>query len=87
LIGGVFNSTVQIQYVQEFPEGIYHLGHCFFGSSLGIEKRTFLTPPDYCHVIECPRVNAGDEEDSSDHSHEAWHAKHQRNKVELGKRL
>jgi cation diffusion facilitator family transporter len=40
---GIYSSTVQIEYVDEFPQEIDHLGHCFFASSFGHEKRAFLT--------------------------------------------
>jgi hypothetical protein len=39
---GIYSSTVQIEYTDEFPQGIDHPGHCSFAFSLGHEKRAFL---------------------------------------------
>jgi zinc transporter 1 len=32
---GVYSSTVQIEFADDFPEGMDHLGHCFYASSFG----------------------------------------------------
>jgi zinc transporter 1 len=54
---GVYSSTVQIEFADDFPEGIDHLGHCFYASSFDQANRVFLTPPVYRHTIGCPHVN------------------------------
>jgi zinc transporter 1 len=66
---GVYSSTVQIEYVDEFPEGIDHLGHCFFASSFGNAKRAFLTPAVYRHIIGCPHLNLNDDHNEHEHEH------------------
>jgi cobalt-zinc-cadmium efflux system protein len=71
---GVYSSTVQIEYSTAFPEQVDHLGHCFFASSFGNEKRAFLTPPVYQHAVGCPHLNLPiDIHDSSDSSSSSHH--------------
>jgi cation diffusion facilitator family transporter len=70
---GVYSSTVQIEYVDEFPQEIDHLGHCFFASSFGNEKRAFLTPAVYRHVIGCPHLNIDDNNNDHEHDHDHDH--------------
>jgi cobalt-zinc-cadmium efflux system protein len=69
---GVYSSTVQIEFAEDFPEGIDRLGHCAYASSLGKSNRAFLTPPAYRHIVGCPHVNlpGQDESDDSDHEHQ-----------------
>jgi zinc transporter 1 len=65
---GIYSSTVQIEFSDDFPEGFDHLDHCFYASSLGQTNRAFLTPPVYRHVVGCPHLNL-DPEEPSDHAH------------------
>jgi Co/Zn/Cd efflux system component len=47
---GVSNSTVHIEFADDFPDRIDHLGHCFSASSFG---KSLLTPPLYRHKVDC----------------------------------
>jgi zinc transporter 1 len=83
---GVYSSTVQIEFADDFPEGIDHMDHCFYASSLGARNRVFLTPPVYRHIIGCPHVNIPGEDfsddldehdhDHHDHDHDHGHRHH-----------
>jgi cobalt-zinc-cadmium efflux system protein len=73
---GVYSSTIQIEFAEDFPEGIDRLGHCAYASSLGKANRAFLTPPAYRHAVGCPHVNLPGQEESSDSDHEHHHHYH-----------
>jgi heme exporter protein D len=73
---GVFSSTVQIEFADDFPEGIEYKDACFYGSCVGKKKRAFVTPAVYRHGIGCPHLNvpggdhtSEDEEHHHDHGH------------------
>ena len=77
---GVFSTTVQIEFVEDFPEGVDNHGSCFYASSFGKGKRVFITPPVYRHSIGCPHLNIPGEETSEDshhhHDHDHGHCHH-----------
>jgi zinc transporter 1 len=76
---GVYSSTVQIEFADNFPDGIDHLGHCFYASSFGKENRAFLTPPVYRHVVGCPHLNMHNNDAAEDehlHVHHAHNHNH-----------
>lgn len=52
----IFNTTIQVEFVDDFPTGSNHLDSCFYASSIGDIKRSFITPPVYQHGIGCPHV-------------------------------
>lgn len=73
---GIFSTTVQIEFIDDFPNEVDHNGSCFYATSLGHDKRCFVTPPVYRHVIGCPHLNLPGQEESSccghdhhDHDH------------------
>jgi zinc transporter 1 len=66
----IFSTTVQIEFVDDFPQGIDHSGACFYASTFGSDKRVFLTPPVYKHSIGCPHINLPGQEDEHDHDHD-----------------
>ena len=65
----IFSTTVQIEFVDDFPQGIDHNGSCFYASTFGSDKRVFMTPPVYKHSIGCPHINLPGQEDEHDHDH------------------
>lgn len=77
----IFSTTVQIEFVDDFPQGTDHIGSCFYATSFGSDKRIFQTPPVYQHSIGCPHVNllsaAG--EHHEDHDHDNNHHSHDHN--------
>ena len=73
---GVFSTTVQIEFLEDFPEGVDNHGSCFYASSFGKGKRVFITPPVYRHSIGCPHLNIPGEECSSDDEDEHHHHCH-----------
>jgi zinc transporter 1 len=54
---GIFSSTIQIEFSEDFPAGINHEGSCFYASSFGSDKRCFISHPVYQHGIGCPHIN------------------------------
>jgi zinc transporter 1 len=72
---GVFSTTVQIEFADDFPQGVDHLGQCFYASSYGTANRAFLTPPVYRHVVGCPHLNLTGQppEDALHHHHDHDH--------------
>ena len=88
---GVYSSTVQIEFVDDFPDGVDNHGSCFYASSFGKAKRAFITPPVYKHTIGCPHLYIpGADQDEEDHDHEEGHCHHEhhheRNKAKKGKK-
>lgn len=53
----IFSSTIQIEFVGDFPEGTNHESSCYYASSVGSDKRCYYTPPVYQHGIGCPHLN------------------------------
>ena len=70
---GIFSSTIQIEFVDDFPKGVDHNDSCFYASAYGSDKRVFLTPPVYQHSIGCPHIHIPGQEDEHDHDHEHHH--------------
>jgi zinc transporter 1 len=74
---GVYSSTVQIEFQDDFPEGVDNTGSCFYASSYNKQKRAFLTPAVYRHTIGCPHLNIpGEGSDDEEHSHDHDHDHH-----------
>lgn len=73
---GVYSTTVQIEFVDDFPNEVDHNASCFYASSFGHDKRCFVTPPVYRHVIGCPHLNIPGQEESSCCSHDHDHHGH-----------
>lgn len=74
---GVYSTTVQIEFVDDFPQGTDSVGSCFYATSFGSDKRIFQTPPVYQHSIGCPHVNLPGHEhdhDHDDHDHAHLHS-------------
>ncbi|OHT12959.1 cation diffusion facilitator family transporter containing protein [Tritrichomonas foetus] len=72
---GVYSTTVQIEFVSDFPNEVDHNSSCFYASSYGKDKRCFVTTPVYRHGIGCPHLNIPGQEDSLDcHSHDHSHS-------------
>ena len=67
---GIFSSTIQIEFVDDFPQGVDHNDSCFYASSYGSDKRVFLTTPVYQHSIGCPHINIPGHEHDHDHDHD-----------------
>ena len=62
----IFSTTIQIEFVDDFPSGIDQSSSCFFSSSFGSDKRVFFTNPVYMHSIGCPHVNLIETNDQND---------------------
>lgn len=82
---GIYSTTVQIEFVDDFPNEVDHNSSCFYASSFGHDKRCFVTPPVYRHVIGCPHINIPGQEESSscchhDHDHDHDHGHSHRHK-------
>ena len=74
---GVYSTTVQIEFVDDFPSEVDHNASCFYASSFGKDKRVFITPPVYRHSIGCPHLNIpGEESHDHDHDHHDHHHDH-----------
>lgn len=76
---GVFSTTVQIEFLDDFPDGVDNQASCFYASSFGKGKRVFVTTPVYRHSIGCPHLNIPGQEDpfdSHDHDHDHHHHDH-----------
>jgi cation diffusion facilitator family transporter len=70
----IYSTTVQIEFIDDFPDGVDHVGHCFYASSYGTANRAFVTPPVYRHVVGCPHLNSPDQPaEHNDHHHERDH--------------
>jgi cation diffusion facilitator family transporter len=69
----VYSTTIQIEFVDDFPQGTDHNDSCFYASTFGSKKRVFLTPPVYKHSIGCPHINIPGQEDDHDHDHDHGH--------------
>ena len=65
---GIFSSTIQIEFVDDFPHEVDHNDSCFYASSYGLEKRAFLTKPVYQHSIGCPHINILGVENQDNHN-------------------
>lgn len=72
---GVYSTTVQIEFVEDFPNGIDQHDSCFYASSYGGKNRVFVTPPVFHHTIGCPHVNVPGAtfDDEHDHEHDHGH--------------
>lgn len=72
---GVYSTTIQSEYADDFPEGVDKTASCFYGSTIGHEKRVFSTTPVFHHTIGCPHVNipGSEPEHHYDHDHEHCH--------------
>ena len=70
---GIFSSTIQIEFVDDFPQGVDHNDSCFYASAFGSDKRVFLTTPVYQHSIGCPHIHIPGQEDEHDHDHHHDH--------------
>lgn len=68
----IYSSTVQIEYSQDFPPQFSDTANsCFYASSVGKDKRVFVSKPIYQHSIGCPHfINPNDDEHSHDHDHD-----------------
>ena len=66
---GIFSSTIQIEFVDDFPQGVDHNDSCFYASAFGSDKRVFLTTPVYQHSIGCPHLHIPGQEHDHDHDH------------------
>jgi hypothetical protein len=67
----IFSSTIQIEFTDDFPAGVNHESTCFYASSVGSDKRCFITRPVYQHGIGCPHVNLENiNELGQDHQHD-----------------
>jgi zinc transporter 1 len=75
----IFSSTIQIEFVDDFPAGVNHVGSCFYASTLCNNKRCFVTPPVYQHQIGCPHINLIDIEGTDDHDHHDEHDDYEHN--------
>jgi hypothetical protein len=76
---GIYSSTVQIEFAEDFPAGIDNTSSCFYATALEKKKRAFLTPPVYQHAIGCPHLHIPgqeDEHDHHDHDHDHDHHDH-----------
>jgi hypothetical protein len=67
IVRGIFSSTVQVEFLDEFPAGVDAHDACSLAASVGKGNRVFLTPAAYQHAIGCPHVNVGGDERSSSH--------------------
>lgn len=71
----IYSTTVQIEYSQDFPPQFSDTANsCFYASSIGKDKRAFVSKPIYQHSIGCPHfINPNDESESHHHHHEHEH--------------
>ena len=72
----IYSTTVQIEYSEDFPPQFSDTANsCFFASSIGKDKRVFVSKPIYQHSIGCPHfINPNDEHDH--HENECDHDHH-----------
>jgi hypothetical protein len=69
----IFSSTIQIEFANDFPTDVNHVGSCFYASTLCNNKRCFVTPPVYQYHIGCSHINLADIEGTDEHEHEHDH--------------
>lgn len=79
---GIFSTTVQIEFIDDFPDGVNQNESCFYGSAYGGKNRVFTTTPVYKHCVGCPHLFTPGEENSShcdehDHDHDHHHHDHE----------
>ena len=80
---GIYSTTVQIEFIEDFPDGVNQVESCFYGSAYGGKNRVFTTTPVYKHCVGCPHLFKPCSEDS--HSHEHDH-EHDHKKKDKGKK-
>ena len=83
----IYSATVQIEYSEDFPPQFSDTANsCFYASSVGKDKRVFVSKPIYQHSIGCPHfINPNDEQCNDhdhhhhDHDHDHDHHDHEHN--------
>ena len=73
----IFSSTVQVEFVDDFPEGIDHSSSCYYAAASGSDKRFFPTTPVYKHSIGCPHINLIEDSDHGHEHHDHEHHDHE----------
>lgn len=70
---GIYSTTVQIEFIEDFPDGVNQVESCFYGSAYGGKNRVFTTTPVYKHCVGCPHLFKPCSEDSHSHEHDHEH--------------
>ena len=58
---GIYSSTIQTEFTEEYPQNTLSDNSCALASSYGSEKRAFESKPVYKHSIGCQHVNVAEE--------------------------
>ncbi|OHT11902.1 cation diffusion facilitator family transporter containing protein [Tritrichomonas foetus] len=73
----IYSTTVQIEFVEDFPPQFSDTTNsCFYASSVGKDKRVFISKPVYQHSIGCPHYADPNGHDEHDHDHDHDHDHH-----------
>ncbi|KAH0793054.1 cation efflux family protein [Histomonas meleagridis] len=61
---GIYSTTVQCEFADDFPSGVDKSDSCLFSSSVGKKNRAFVANPVYEHLIGCPHLMVDDSQES-----------------------